>query len=341
MGLLDVYSDNKKPEKYRVSTYRLVDRADESSTNYKDYFTTVWYQTTIPAYEKSVEVNLPVAFTEATTKDKNYDYSMIVNCSPVDTFDILSVEITSNKSFKIYRADTTEDLFVQGTVMGFTDKSGKGGPYDICPLPTPIPTPEPTPTPAPVVPEVSIEPSPSPSPSQSPSPSESTPGITPSPSPSESEPGPTPSPSPSESEPGPTPSPSPSASESPIPTPSPSPSKSGVTKQLCFDGSVTGAGSSTVTILFKVINDNAGDITVNYNPQTTSNRFQVRTPGGSTLADTGVAFKTAAGALPVSTSSFIAGDTLYVTVYKNQVDDDDWNVCVNYAGGLTAVTPVS
>jgi hypothetical protein len=345
MGLLDIYSDNKNPEKYRVSTYRLIDRAGESSTNYKDYFTTVWYQTTIPAYEKSVEVNLPVAFTEATTKDKNYDYSMIVNCSPVDTFDILSVEITSNKSFKIYRADTTEDLFVQGTVMGFTDKSGKGGPYDICPLPTPIPTPVPTPTPAPVVPEVSIEPTPSPSPSPSAS---GSPIPTPSPSPSESEPGPTPSPSPSESEPGPTPSPSPSpsvsASPSPSPTPSPTPSKSAAMTKDCRDDSnvtmIDGAATATGSAGYKVITGNQGLVTLTYDPKNSPDRIDLRNSStGVTLASTGTATNASKpGTLTCSSSQLFAGTVLAIVVTASDKNNIDFSYCIEYAGGLTKIS---
>ena len=318
MGLLDVYSDNKKPEKYRISTYRLIDRADESSSNYKDYFTTVWYQATIPAYEKSIEIQLPVAFTDATTTDNYYDYSMIVNCSPVEAFDILSVEITSNKSFKIYRADSVDDLLVQGTVMGFTDKSGKGAPYDICPLPTPIPTPEPTPTPAPVVPEVSPTPEPTPSPSAS----------------LASSPVPTPSPSVS----APTPSPSPSGS---MPGPSPSPSKSGVTTKLCFD-TASAAKYQMGTAYYvpvQVINGVAGNITVDYDPKGagSADTFKIQSGGFTTVQTDTLAGVASTGTLTwphtMSTGGYV---TVVVDAPSNTASswDDNWSFCVNYAGGI-------
>jgi hypothetical protein len=324
MGLLDVYSDNKKPEKYRISTYRLVDRSDESSTNYKDYFTTVWYQETIPAYEKSIEINLPVAFVEATTPDKNYDYSMIVNCSPVDAFDILSVEITSNKSFKIYRADTTDALLVQGSVMGFTDKSGRGGPYDICPVPTPIPTPVPTPAPAPVVPEVSPTPEPTPSPSAS---------VVASPVPS-------PTPGPSDS--APTPSPSPSAS---IPGPSPTPSASAMMTKDCRDDSnvtmVDGAATSTGSAGYKVVDGpNKGVVTLTYDPETSPDRIDLRNSStGVTLASTGTATNaTQPGTMTCSSSQLFPGTVLAIVVTASDKDNIDFNYCIEYAGGLTKVS---
>lgn len=123
LGTLTITDDIVNPSGYNVTTYKDESRKqDDGTDDISPWFTTVWFNETIPDGSNSKQITLPVTFSTAGNIDSSYNYSMAVTCNSVGSNVQLHVTVNTGSSITVLRQGTAGDLKISGNVYGFRDR---------------------------------------------------------------------------------------------------------------------------------------------------------------------------------------------------------------------------
>lgn len=123
LGDISIVDDLVSPSGYMVTTYKDENRKNDDGTDdISPWFTTVWFNETIPDGSNSKQITLPVTFSTAVNIDATYNYSMVVTCNSVGSNVMLHVVVNTGSSITVMRQGTTGDLKICGNVYGFRDR---------------------------------------------------------------------------------------------------------------------------------------------------------------------------------------------------------------------------